>query len=510
MDRSQIQLEDELTLLKEQITAQPESTLRKAETCRAKAEQILFAEGEIKALLIMSHCYWCLMNYRQGLKLIKAAYDIQIQLDTDDHLPEILHIFALQYWGQAKYYSAQQYWINALEQSSLVDNIDIQIESLIGLGNVWRITNDHQLAASTHELAVKVANNVRIARLEGKARILLAWDYYLLKDFVNMLTVLDGATEVLKEHEDSTWQAEIWDFKGLALLGLERLDAAEVATQKAYQLAVEHDLTWMKAHSFISRARLELLRKDTECATKLLLAAEESARSFDNGELLSQICFQQSQVAEQQGDFEAAFNAFQKYRQYALKMLKEQRFQVSRDKAHGSKRKLEQRARKLINHIRSHHEYNPEKQLSNVVSETYWWEQLVLFKSELSQSNHAVIMISHSEPAFLDACTELVHSLTTSNDLISRISSNRLAMIIADKGLAAEKLYETVKTMIGIYPWERRGLTGPKPTLYLQDILTFPFTLEQLEESHVYPNDFKIQDSERCHWLKFQENSAAE
>ncbi|QWL02667.1 hypothetical protein JV212_16695, partial [Vibrio parahaemolyticus] len=70
-----------------------------------------------------------------------------IQLDTDDHLPEILHIFALQYWGQAKYYSAQQYWINALEQSALVDDIEIQIESLIGLGNVWRITNEHKLAA---------------------------------------------------------------------------------------------------------------------------------------------------------------------------------------------------------------------------------------------------------------------------------------------------------------------------------------------------------------------------
>ncbi len=485
MDKSQIQLEDELTLLKGQITAQPESTLRKAELCRVKAVQILFIEAEIKALLIMSHCYWCLMDYRQGLKLIKAAYDKQVQLDTDDHLPEILHIFALQYWGQAKYYSAQQYWINALEQSSLVDNIDIQIESLIGLGNVWRITNEHKLAASTHELAVKVANNVRIAWLEGKARILLAWDYYLLKDYIKMLTVLDGATEVLQNHNDSTWQAEIWDFKGLALLGLERLDAAEIATKKAHQLAVEHDLTWMKAHSFISRARLELLRKNTENATQLLLAAEDSARQFDNGELLSQICFQQSQVAEELGDFEAAFNAFQKYRHYALKMLKEQRFQVSRDKAHGSKRKLEQRARKLINHIRSHHEYDPEKQLSNVVSETYWWEQLVLFKCKLKQSNSSVIVISHSQPAFLDACTELVHSLTTSNDLVSRLSSNRLAMLIADNEQAATELYKTVKTMISIYPWERRGLKGSKPALYMQDVLSFPFTLEQLEQNHI-------------------------
>ncbi len=485
MDRSETQLKYELALLKEQIKSQPDSTLRKAEQLRVTAEQGLFIEGEIQALVIMAHCCWCSMDYRQGLKLIKIAYEKQSQLETDDHLPEILHTFALQYWGQAKYFSAQQYWINALEQSALVDNIEIQIESLIGLGNVWRITNEHKLAASTHELAVKVANNVRIAWLEGKARILLAWDYYLINEYVKMLTVLDGAIDALKDHDDSTWKAEIWDFKGLALLGLERLDAAEVATKKAHQIAMEHDLTWMKAHSFISRARLELLRNNTERATSLLMAAEESARHFDNGELLSQICYQQSRVAEERGQFEAALRAFQKYRKYSLKMLKEQRHQLSQDKAHSSKRKLEQRARKLINHIRSQHEYDPEKHLSNVVSETYWWEQLVLFKSELKQSNHAIIMIRHADPAFLDACTELVHSLTTPSDLVSRLSTDRLAMLIADKGQAAEALYKTVQSMIKIYPWERQGLKGPTPTLYLQDILTFPFTLEQLEESHI-------------------------
>lgn len=485
MDKSQIQLEAELNALEGQIKSDPERAFRIAEQCRIRSEQILFVDGEIRALIAMSNACWCSMDYRHGLKLIKDAYNLQIQLDTDDHLPKILHLFALQYWGQAKYYSAQQYWINALEQSALVDDIEIQIEALIGLGNVWRITNEHKLAASTHELAVKVANNVRIAWLEGKARILLAWDYYLLNNFVEMLSVLDGATEVLRDHDDSTWQAEIWDFKGLALLGLERLDAAEEATQKAHQLAIEQDLTWMKAHSFISRARLELLRKNTESAARLLQLAEQSALAFDNGELLSQICFQQSRVAEEQGDYELAFQAFQKYRRHALKMLKEQTHRVSMDKARGSKRQLEQRARKLINRIRAQHEYDPEKQFSNVVSETYWWEQLVLFKTELKHSNHAVIMIRHSDPAFLDICTELVHSLTTSSDLISRLSSDRLAMLIAEKDQAAEELYRTVCAMLDIYPWKRRGLTGPKPTLYLQDILTFPFTLELLEESHI-------------------------
>ncbi len=484
LEKKQFQLESELDAIKGLIKVNPERTFRIAEQCLIRAEQILFVDGEIKALLVMAHSCWCKMDYRQGLKFVKDAYSKQAQLDTDEHLPDILHLFALQYWGQAKYYSAQQYWINALEQSALVDNIEMQIEALVGIGNVWRITNEYKLAASTHELAVKVANNARISYLEGKARILLAWDFYLLQNYAEMLTVLDGVTEILESHDDNTWRAEVWDFRGLAFLGLGRLDAAENAVQKAYNIAVEHDLTWMKAHSFISRARLELLRKNTQEATTLLLAAEKSAKSFDNGELLSQICFQQSRVSEEQGDYQAALHAFQKYRKYALKILKEQTQREHLDKAQSSKQNLDLRSRKLINRIRAQHEYRPEKQLSKVVSETYWWEQLVLFKTELKTSNHAVIIIQHDNAAILDICTELLHSLTTSNDLLSRLSRDYLAILIAEKGQAAEVLYKTICSIIELYPWKRRGLDDTLPSLYLEDVLTFPFTLEQLEENY--------------------------
>lgn len=483
MDKNQSLLEIEIEQLKSRIDSEPKDALRIAEQCLVRSEQILFQEGAIQSLMIMARCYWSLMDYRKGLKTIKEAYSKQSRLDTDNYLPEILHIHALQYWGQAKYYSAQQFWINALEQSALVDEVEIQIECLIGLGNVWRITNEHKLASSTHKLAVTVANSARIGWLEGKARILLAWDYYLLNNYVEMLSVLDGAQDALEGHQDKTWQAEVWDFRGLALLGLERLDDAEVATKKAHDLALKHNLTWIKAHSFISRARLELLKKKPKEATKLLLDAEQSASLFDNGELLSQICFQQSLVAEKQGDFEAALIAFKKYRQHSIKMLNEQTIRVSLDKARGSKRQLEQRARKLINRIRGQYEYDPQKHYSNVVSETFWWEQLVLFKTELKHSNHAIIMLEHSDPAYLDVCTEIAHTLCNHNDLLSRLSSERIAMLVSEKGDAANQLFLVLSQMIEIYPWHRKGLTGERPKLTLQDILTFPFTLEQLEES---------------------------
>lgn len=97
MDKSQIQLEAELNALEGQIKSDPERAFRIAEQCRIRSEQILFVDGEIRALIAMSNACWCSMDYRHGLKLIKDAYNLQIQLDTDDHLPKILHLFALQY-----------------------------------------------------------------------------------------------------------------------------------------------------------------------------------------------------------------------------------------------------------------------------------------------------------------------------------------------------------------------------------------------------------------------------
>lgn len=482
MDKHQHLLELELEQLKSRIESDHQRVIHAAERCLSQAKQLNFADGILQSHIIISRCAWCKMDYRLGLKTIKQALLYQNSLESDDYLPEILHIHALHFWGQAKYYTAQQYWINALEQASLTDEIEIIIESLIGLGNVWRITHEYSQACTTHELAVNVANKTRIHWLEGKARILWAWDLYLLNQYLEMLSVLDGAEEALHEHTDNTWQAEVWDFRGLALLGLERLEDAEQATQRAHELAEQHNLVWMKAHSYISRARLELLRKNHQKATQLLLCAEQSAQIFDNGELLSQICFQQSLVAEEQGDDQKALIAFKKYRRFSLTMLREQTSRLGLDRAHVSKRQLEQRAHKLIRRVRSQYEYNPEKHLSHVVAESYWWEQLMMFKAELQNSKHSVMVIHHEDPHYLDICTELIHTLCAQHDLLSRLSPTRLGLLLAETGHLAEQLKQTINNMIEIYPWQRKGSSDSLPAITLQDILSFPFTLEQLEQ----------------------------
>jgi len=483
LDKAHAILENEIEQLTLRIEAEPDTALQLAKQYLVKADQVLYPEGGIKTAILISRCYWYLMDYTQGLKSIKDAHARLNRLDTDLFLPEILHVHALQFWGQAKYYSAQQFWINALEQAALVGETIIEIESLIGLGNVWRVTNEHKLAMSTHSLAVNVANNARIDWLEGKARILLARDYYLLNKFIEMLSVLDAAEEVLKHNNNAIWKAEIWTYRGLALLGLERMENAEEATLKAFDLSIKHNLYWLQTQAYINRARLELIRNDLNSAKQLLSNAEKAAKEFQDGDLLAQICFQQSAVAEKQNDYQDALDSFQRYRKHSIKRLKEQTNRLGLDKARASKRQLDNRARKLINRIRRQVEFHHgERGYSNLVSETYWWEQMVLFKSELKAATHAIILIQHNNTAYLEVCIELAQCFCNGSDLISRLSEDRIGMLIAEKGEKADAFFHFLIQTLHNYPWERKGLTGQIPDAILHNILSFPFTLEQLEE----------------------------
>ncbi len=481
MDKNIYLLEIEIEQLKRRLELDPQSTHQQAVQCLARLKQIHYPEGTIRCLILLSRCAWHLNTFGAGLRYAREALTAQNRLSNDDLLPEILHLHALHNLAEGKHYTAQQFWIHALEQAALEDVVEIEIESLLGLGNIWRANHEYQLACSTHELAVKVSNSVRLSHLEGRARIFLAWDLYLLHNFAEMLSVLDDAIDLLENHKDIRWQAEIWDFRALALIGLERLEDAEIAAENAHRLAIENDLSWVRSHSYICRTRLELLRGNMDKASELLESASQYADGVDDNELLSQIYYQKSIISEQKQQYQDALSAFKKYRELSLQLLKDQTFRDNRDKAHISKKQLEQRARKLINRVRSQYEYDPEKHLSNLVSETYWWEQMVLFKTQLKSTNYAVIIIHHQDAAYLDTCTEMVHSLCTQHDLLARLNGEHIGLLLADKGEAAQHIFSVLEMMLEIYPWERQGLKGNTPSIFLKDILTFPFTIEQLE-----------------------------
>ncbi len=472
----------ELARLKQRIELEPDHIVSLAENYLLPATAANNVHDIQQLQIILSRCAAAKGDYPSGLKLIKQAHQIQNELDNDDSLAEIFHVYALHFSGQGKHYTAQQYWINALEQASWSDEQDILIESLIGLGTIWRIHHHYHLACSTHELAVNVANKHRSAALEGKARILWAWDLYLLNQHLDMLSVLDGAEQALDSDVEQIWQAQIWEFRSLALLGLERLTDAEQAAQRAHQLADQHNLPRMKAHAYLCRARLELIRDELNSAMQLLYLAEQSAQQFADHGLLAQIYSQQATVAEQANDYSNALIAFRNYRRLCHTMSRQQAQQKATDKARTSKFQLEQRAIKLIHRVRSQYEYDPNKHLSHVVSENDWWEQLMLCKAELSYSGHCVVIIYHENPVYLEACTASIHALCVHPDRLSRLSPNHLGLLLAETGIKAKQMSQSIVNVLDAFPWQRKGLEEQPPTLTQYDILRFPFTLEQLEQ----------------------------
>jgi hypothetical protein len=53
---------------------------------------------------------------------------------------------------------------------------------------------------------------------------------------------------------------------------------------------------------------------------------------------------------------------------------------------------------------------------------------------------------------------------------------------VNERGEAAQHMFDVLEKMIEIYPWERKKLHGALPDATLHTIVSFPFTLELLED----------------------------
>lgn len=482
MDVTRNSIDDLLKNTSELLEKHTLQAQQQAKEILLQSELIRYHLGTIKASILLSRTHWHLMEYDAGLKAIKSAHKLLQNQESDDLLPEVLHVYALQYWGKARYFSAQQYWINALEQASLTGNIHIELEALIGLGNIWRITDELELAKNTHKLAADRANKLAIYSLAGKASILLAWDKYLLADYLGMLSTLDVADAMLTHWHDPTWQAEIYDFRGVAYLGLNRLDEAEAFSQKAYDIALAHDQTWMKAHSAISQARVAQMKQDFAKATALLSLAKSAAQAFDKGELLSQISLLQSKIAEQVEDYEQALIHYKQFRAYEISILQEQNSALGRDKTNNSKKRLDMRAIKLINLIRSQLETSTSNNLPYLVPETAWWECLLTNKSQIHNNNYHVLLIQHPEHDFLERMITLCHSICVQGDQITKLDSTILAILIKADSYHAQLFHTNVQQFLTMTSWLRTPYDPSAALVNIFNVPSFPLTLEQLTQ----------------------------
>ncbi|WP_154116833.1 tetratricopeptide repeat protein [Vibrio cincinnatiensis] len=378
-------IQQNLERLKSQIeTSNSEDILLEANKLLLQAKQINFVSGIITALIILARVHWLREEYDPSVELIKEAESYHNNQDNDEILPEILHLYALNALSCSQHYTAKKYWLDALDKAMFTNNMVIEIESLLGIGDVLFSLEEYARSIEIFELAVQIANKTKNRKLEVRAYILLAKSYFELNHYIDMLTVLDLAEEKVDGKQCPTWNIKLWLLKSSALLKLNRIKDAKNAAFQAYNLSMSTSSTNLRIHAL-------------GCLSKIALASDNNS-------------------------------------------------------------------------------------LNTLISETTWWEKLMIFKASLNNNAHSVIMFYHDNPRVIDECEKLISPLCVNNDFLSRLNHKRLGLLIF--GLdSAETVYKKIKMILRLYPWDRKGLIGEKPAVSYQDVLSFPFTIEQLDGS---------------------------
>ncbi|WP_087023979.1 hypothetical protein [Thaumasiovibrio subtropicus] len=489
MNPTQFQIDKDLAAVRKKIELEPTSALEESLRLCEACEQIHYIFGLVEAHSLTSLAYWHLMDYIEGIKAVRQAAKYATQLDTDEKNAMISHLFALHYWGQAKYYTAQSYWIDSLEHATLNSQAEYEIEALIGLGNVWRITNSYDSAEETHQIALELSENKGIHWLAGKAAILLAWDRYLLHDYKGMLDTLSTAKRMLKAFPSPTWHAEISDFHALAYLGLNRLDEAAVASQEAIKIATENDLTWMVAHSSITHARIAFTNQEHALAKNLLESALHAAQYFDRGDLLSQICQLLSENAERAKDYKTALQYFREFRRYSADLLQDQSQNQGKDKAQASRRALNHRANKNIRRLTTSIENARTSTFKHYREQRDWLSVAdKLFKSD-SGDDYVILLIHASLKEQLSTLMGIAHSVCHENESITVLDRTTIALLVKETN--RENTITLLSHFIEFYQWDNKeyGI----PTIEPRDLQSFTqwwlgSALQSLDTQEVSPS----------------------
>jgi hypothetical protein len=482
LDKPQKQIDSELSVLRTTILDHPLRTAEQTQQVLLRAEKYYYPRGIILAKVILAHCHWNNMSYGKGLKVATEAGQVQDMLDSDEFSSEINHIKALNHFGKAEYFIAQHHWNIALEQAALNSDSHIELEAIVGLGNAWRLTNETILSATAHQLAIDLANYQHLLILEKKSRILLAKDLYQQGDYLNMLMELDAAEELAVEHIDYTWQAEISNYRAMAMLELNRLLDADVATQETLELCQRHDLTWMSAPAHVARARFYLSQHQYEKVDHHLSIAERIAATFDNGEILAEIFLRRSQSSEEQGKYEQALEAHKQYRECSLRKYANYTASFTHGKAHWSKSQLDQRSLKLLHRLRQLLDSTKRNNNGALVPETSWWEKLILFKTQLNSSTHSVILIQCNDAKVVERTTQFINSIASPDDYLAILNDEYLGWLIEEQNEGANAAFGEFKQLIDHFPWERHALPSDAIDVSLHSLTRFPFTLEQLTQ----------------------------
>ena len=265
-----------------------------------------------------------------------------------------------------------------------------------------------------------------------------------------MLPLLERCNDLLADCPDQTWHAEIHDFKGLALLYSGDISQAEIEIQHGLKIASEHNLAWMSAHASVSSARVAKKQGQLSQANQYLEAAEQLAQGFDQGELLSQICLERTEICQRLGQDDQALMHYRDYRRYELNLIREQSLSKGSDEFLSSRGQLDLRSKQLIKRMNVGDSVNQIQHYPHMRDRGAW---LFSCRMRLDEPSSAVYKIDFASSAQCEYALQLLHSVLREGDKGVVWHAKTIALLMACPVANREKLRQHLMQMLAAFPW---------------------------------------------------------
>ncbi len=434
------------------IVEKPQQAEKKILEACSKAEKLGDGCAQLLATMQLARISWHLMQYKKGLRLCERAEQLLLPEFEAQYLAELYHIYALQYWGLARFRSAHNFWNMAMEKSLVHNQMSIQIESLIGVANIWSINQESELSYSALSLAMTLAEQFELNFLAGKSAILLASALCSLEQYSLMLEVLDKAAFFLQGCHDLAWHAQIQELKGQALLNLGRLSEAELAAYEASSIASSGRKNWLETSAPICAAQVAVEQLRFDKARQLLDTAESTALRFNQFELLAKLYRLRFELEEHLLQSECALRYYKKYRKYEVKFLQGQSIALGKDKCNLTVEVLNNKARHLIERLEAEAFDASESGFAAFREPSIW-----LYSCERAsyQKNFHVFVFELNNDKDLIDFFPFAHTLCRRHEVITRFKNSCLAILFQLEDGQQSKMCDSLTAMLAAFPWWR-------------------------------------------------------
>jgi len=419
-----------------------------------RAKALYDSQAQLVATMQLARIAWHLNQYEKGIKLCERAEQLLLPESESQYLSELYHIYAQQYWGLERFRSALHFWNLAMEKSLVHNQLNLQIESLIGVANVWKMNKELDLSYSALSLAMTLAEQYDFNILAGKSAILLSWVLNDLKQYPLMLEILCKAECFLLEHSDSTWAAEIKDLKSIALASLGHFSDAEKISQTIDNKRVTNRGPWVETHAPISKAIVAIQLRKHDLARKYLDDAEVLALRLNQLGLLSELYLLRFELESERQVPESMLFYYKKYRQFSVKLLRSRSVALGKDRCDLAFDILNYKAELLIGRLEAG-AFNASEGGFPAFREASIW--LYACQRVLQDTDKKIFVIELKSEKELIAILPIVHALCQPHELITRFKKNRLAILFQLENNQQDKMLNSLTNILMAYPWWRMG-----------------------------------------------------